>query len=216
MKKANAILSLILVAVLLCGMLSGCSMIEAKKIELLAGSWVSITPDSEENARVLLEGVEFYEEEIALVDLSSLNEAILVEFRPDHTYRFAYDLDALRGCVRDFYLGAFASLYENRASLNEVYGVDFTSMSEAEFQQFYAEIYGYSSFDAMVSYMADIGYDYESLSADLETGTYAIKGSDIMCTITGEREAEALGYKIDGNTLILIFSDGTEYYTRTN
>ena len=66
----------------------------------------------------------------------------------------------------------------------------------------------------MIEEMTAVGYDYDSLSGKLETGTYYIDGNDIMCTITGQTMAESLGYKVDGNTLTLIYADGTEVYTR--
>ena len=214
MKKLSRCLCLLLIGAMFCGLLTGCAVSESQKIQKLSGTWVTILPDSEENALFLLEAIELFEEEIALVDLTSLNEAIAVEFREDHTYRFAYDMDLLWECVYEFYQGAFSSLYENRTSLNQVYEMDFSTMSEGEFQQFYAEIYGFASFSELVTYMADIGYDYESLAEDLETGTYTIRGSEIFCTVTGETQEESLGYRIDGNQLLLIYADGTEYYTR--
>ncbi len=189
---------------------------EEDKIQELGGIWVTTSPDSEENALTLLNAIEFYEEEIALVDLTSLDEAFCVEFCADKTYYFAYELNLLRDCVRSFYQNAFASLYQGRNSLSALYEVDFSAMSEAEFQQFYAELYGFSSFSGMIEEMTARGYDYDALSGKLETGTYYIDGNDIMCTITGETQAESLGYKVDGDTLTLIYVDGIEYYTKLN
>lgn len=226
MKKIMRILALCLITAMMLSSFTGCGLAvdllemafnnEAEKIEQLAGTWICISQDEEEYALGLLENIEMYEEEIALVDLSVLQDAKLVEFRDDKTYRFAYSAEETKTCVRKFYESAFADLYEGRSTLSAVYEMDFEAMNEQEFYQFYAELYSMADFDALLTAITEDAYDYAALAEDYETGTYSIDGDDIMCKITGQTQAEALGYKIEGETLTLYYLDATEVYTRAN
>lgn len=215
MKKTVNVLSLFLVIVMLAGMFAGCES-QAQKLEKLAGTWVMTTDDTEEQAQIMLDGLDLYEEEIALVDLTSLDYVKVVEFGIDKTYRFSCDPDGTKVCVRTFLEGVFDALYENRTALNDVYGVEFDEISKTDFQQFYADLYTQADFDALIDHMVSNAYDYDSLAESLEVGTFSITGSKIMCTISGESTAEALGYKIDGDQLTLTYSNTVEVYTRSN
>lgn len=215
MKKFNKILLLVLVAVMVAGLFAGCET-AAQKLEKLAGTYVMTADGTEEQAEILLENIDLHEEEIAVVDLTSLDYVQIVEFTTEKTYRFAYDVDGTKECVHTFFDGVFADLYDNRSVLNDTYAQDFDSMSEAEFQQFYADLYGFEDFTTLINEMTENAYDWDALGEDWETGTFTISGSDIMCTISGETRAEALGYKLDGTTLTLTYADGTEVYTRIN
>ena len=213
MKKFLRILALCLIMAMILGSFAGCGLAvdllelafnnESKKIEELAGTWICVAQDEEEYAIGLLENIEMYEEEIALVDLSVLQDAKLVEFRSDKTYRFAYSVEETKACVYDFYVSA-------------IYEMDFEAMNEQEFYQFYAELYGMADFKSLLTAITEDAYDYAALAEDFETGTYSIDGDDIMCTMDGDVKAEALGYEIEGNTLTLYFLDVTEVYTRVN
>lgn len=218
MKKISKLILLVLAAAMLVGMISGCETMESKmqaKIEALAGKWTLVEQESEEQAQILLENIDAYEEEIALADLSSLSYVRLVEFDTEKNYRFAFDVEGTKACVRAFYAGYFEALYAGRASLNDAYGMEFDTMTEEEFQQFFAEVYGYDEFEPMLDYFAEVAYDYDSLGEDLETGTFTIVGDDIMCTITGETEAESLGYTLEGDVLTLTYADAVEVYSRS-
>ncbi|MBP3701658.1 MAG: hypothetical protein J6I64_07195 [Lachnospiraceae bacterium] len=214
MKKKNVWLVLALVLSMLSMLLAGCGKTEEEKIRELAGIWRMTAADTEDEALYLLENIELYEEEIVHVDLTSLEYAQLVEFTKDKTYRFAYDVEGTRACVEAFYRGVFASLYENRASLNAVYEQTFDELTEAEFYQFYADLYEAGDYETLIEYVTELAYDYEVLEEPWETGTYEIQGDLILCTVTGETQAESLGYEIQGYELTLTYVDGTEIYTR--
>ena len=215
MKRIKSIVLLGLCLALCARLLCSCQSNEAR-MEELAGTWTMRDDDTEEQARSLLEYLEFYEEELALVDLTSLDDVMLVEFDTQGNYRFAWDVEGIKLCLVEFYDQAFVSMYEGRTSLNEVYGTSFDEMTEAEFRLFYAQLYSYESYEDMLNEFVEYSYDYDSLAEDLETGTFTVKGSKIMCTVAGESEAEALGYKIEGDTLTLTFADGVQVYTRAN
>lgn len=215
MKKIKTLLVLCLVSVLVAGMFCGCENTQAK-MEALSGTWTLTAADSEEQATILLEAIDLYEEEIALVDLGSLNYVQIVEFDMDGNYRFAYDVEGIKACVHEFYTGVFDALYEGRTSLNEVYGVEFDDMSQDEFRAGFADMYGAANYDTMIDQFTEYAYDYTALAEDLETGTYTIVGDSIMCTIAGETQAEALGYAIDGDSLTLTYADAEEVYTKAN
>ena len=213
MKKATKLLALLLAMLMMLCIFTGCES-EKQKIEKLAGTWTMVKADPEDEALYLLENIDFYEEEIELIDLTTLDSVYLVEFTTEKTYLFAYDADATKECVREFYVNVFDVLYENRNKLSETYGKDFGAMTEDEFFLFYAGLYGIESYEAMIDRFTETAYDYESLAEPFETGTFTIKGQKILCTITGETQAESLGYAIEGNTLTLTYSDGVEVYTR--
>lgn len=210
MKK---IVSMALALMLVVSMLTGCSDI---KMEELAGTWVTVKADTQEEAMGLLENIEAYEEEIALTDLDSLEYVKVVGFNEDGTYYFGYDVEGTMACVRDFYDRYFKALYEGRTALNEAYGETFDEMSEGEFRQFYADLYGYVDYIEMLDTFAEIAYDYEALEEPLETGRFTIDGDDLMCTIDGEYEAESLGAAVEEGVLTLTYSDGVEVYSRAN
>lgn len=215
MKTIKRILALSLAALLVMGLFAGCES-EADKIAVLAGTWTMVGQDSEEEAKELLENIDLYEEEIALADLTTLTYKQNVVFTAEKTYHFVYDVEGTIACVREFFVETFAALYEGRATLNEVYGQEFDQMTEAEFQQFYADLYSAENFETLMDQMAEGAYNYEKMAEPWETGTYSIKGDDIMCTITGETQAEALGYSIENDELTLTYSDAVEVYTRAN
>lgn len=213
MKNFKKALVLLLVAALSMALFCGCESTE-DKMAALSGTWTMLTGDSVENAQFLVDTIELYPEEIALVDLNSLQQVKNVTFNMDGTYSFGYDVNGTMECVRDFYLRAFDAMYEGRASLSNSYEADIANMNREEFNQFYAELYSAADFDTMIDLFVDNSYDTESLAEPFETGTYTIKGKELMCTITGESEAESLPYEIEGYTLILHFSNIDETYTR--
>ena len=211
MKKA---LILVLTAAMLIGCLCGCSLLGGVKLDELVGTWTITMEDTEEEAMALLENIEAYDEEIALADLDSLEYVQVVKFYDDKSYSFGYDVDGTMACVRDYYDRFFDNLYNGRANLSGLYEVDIANLTRADFQQFYAELYGCADYEDMLDWFAQIAYDYEALEELWETGTFTISGDHIMCTITGTTKEEALGVEVDGNTLTLTYIDGVEVYTK--
>ena len=86
----------------------------------LAGTWTTVLDRSQEHARTLLENIQLYDEEFTLADLSSLHYTKTVTFDGSY-YIFAYDAEACRENVREFYEGLFDTLYQNLTTLNGVY-----------------------------------------------------------------------------------------------
>lgn len=214
MKKYTKILSLaaaiLMIAVLFCGCES-----EEKKVASLAGTWYLTVSDSEATAQALLENVDFYPEEIACVDLTTLKSVKTVKFTEEKTYSFASDVDGTRTCTRAFFEAAFDAMYENRASLGQLYDVDFEPASKAEFRQFYADLYNTGDYAGLLDALADNSYDFEELAKPWEEGTYSIKGNIIAMTIVGESAADTLKYSIENDTLTLTYADGSEVYSRS-
>lgn len=189
----------------------------ADKMEALAGTYTMFSPDDGTEAKYLLEYIEASEEEVAIADLNSMSFAQTVHFDLDGSYYFSYDIEGTKECVRSFYEGYFADLYENRTALNSLYNFSFDNLSEEEFYEIYAcDIYACDDYAALIDTLVENAYLYESFSEPWETGTYTIRKGNIQCTVTGESEAESLGYELNGNTLTLIYSDGQEVYTKVN
>ena len=206
-------MSVALAAVLLVSLLAGCSLFGLSKDDVL-GTWVTVKPDTQEEAMGLLENIDAYEEEIALADVNCLEYVKLVEFRENGTYYFRYDVEGTKACVRDFYDTYFNALFEGRATLEEAYGEDFVSMTQAEFRQYFATIYGYTDYIEMLDDFAQIAYDYEALEEPMETGTYSVEGDQILTTVSGEYKEEAMGAKLEDGVLTLTYVDGVEVYTK--
>ena len=206
-------MSVALVAALLVSLLAGCSLFGLSKDDVL-GTWVTVKPDTQEEAMGLLENIDAYEEEIALADVNCLEYVKIVEFREGGTYYFRYDVEGTKACVRDFYDTYFNALFEGRATLEEAYGEDFVSMTQAEFRQYFATIYGYTDYIEMLDDFAQIAYDYEALEEPMETGTYSVEGDQILTTVSGEYKEEAMGAKLEDGVLTLTYVDGVEVYTK--
>lgn len=208
MKHIKSIVAVLLVAVLLCG--CGASI----KAGDLAGKWTMREQSPQDEATYLLDVIDLYTEERALVDLDSLDYVLAVEFSEDGSYSFYYDVEANKECVREFYTGVMDVLYENRAIIGELYETDMGAMTRDEFNQFYVDLYAVASYEFLMDSFVDYAYDYDALAEPLETGTYKIVGDSLLCTITGETEASSIGCELEGDSLKLIYVDGEENYTR--
>ncbi len=184
------------------------------KIDDLAGTYVTQDYVDAETTEGLLTDYDFYTEEIALVDLNSLYAPRYVEFDTDKNYTFYYDAQGFRQNVEAFLRQAFESMYAGRDQLSAVYDVDFSAMSLAEFQSYYAELYSQPSFDELIRMLSDDAYDYDYVAQDTEVGTFTIEEDKILCTISGHINAEAMGYKLSGDTLTLTFTNSVQTYTR--
>lgn len=185
------------------------------KIDQLAGVYTTLE-DNTDGVQDLLSLVDLAQEELALTSGVELKLVKLVEFTQNRDYRFSYDAEQSKQQVRAMYADALDAIYQGRATLTALYGDEIATATQEEFQQFYAELYSLTSYDELLDALADNAFDYDALSEDYETGTYTIEGKKILCTITGESEAEYLEYKLDGDTLTLTYSDMVETYTRAN
>ena len=208
MKHMKIILALTLALVLLTGCGGGAAAAD------LAGEWTMRVPCPQEDVTYLLDSLDLYAEERAFVDLGTMAYVLNVSFTEDGSYCFAYDVEANKACVREFYEGIMTALYDNRAELTGLYGEEVTAMAREEFNQFYADLYGMASYEFLMTSLVDNAYDYEALALPIEEGTFAIVGSNLMCTPTGDAEAGSIGFELEGDTLTLSYSDGDEVYTR--
>lgn len=206
--------SVMLAAALLVSLLAGCSLLGGISKDELVGYWETVKPDTREEAMGLLENIEAYDSEIALADLDSLQYVKEVVFRDDGTYYFGYHVEGTKACVRDFYDAYFNALYEGRVTLEEDYGESFEAMSQAEFRQYFAGLYGFTDYIEMLDYFTETAYDYDLLEEPTETGTYRIDGDEILTTIDGEYKEEAMGAELEEGVLTLTYLDGTETYTK--
>lgn len=184
-----------------------------RQIEKLAGTYVTEKQFEAADVEDLLTDFDFYPEEIALVELDTLSMPKYAEFREDKTYTFYYDTDTFKANVEALFRQAFGAMYDGRSQLSAVYEVDMDAMTEEEFQAFYAELYSQESFDALVLALTEESFDYSVLAQDTENGTFTIENEQILCTIMGHSTAEGMGYKLEGETLTLTYSNDVEVYT---
>lgn len=211
MKFLRKALALLLVTVM-AALAIGCD--SSAYLEALTGVWECQEAFTDEDINGLLEASDFYAEEIAVIDVEELSFVKIAEFKADKTYRFAYDGEDAKERIRVFFTEVLADLYENREQLTELYGEDLGSLTQAEFEQGYAELYGCASYTELIEMFTENCYDYEALSADYETGTFTVDSRRIMTTIAGQIEEEYLDYTLDGDTLTLGYIDAVETYTR--
>lgn len=187
-----------------------------RQIEKLAGTYVTVKQFDAVDVEDLLTDYDFYPEEIALADLDSLTMPKYVQFQEDKNYTISYDAEAFKDNVEALFRQTFAAMYNGRDQLCDIYDMDLTAMSEEEFLAFYAELYSQDSFDALIYVLTEDAFDYGVIAGDTETGTFTIEDDKILCTITGHTTAESMGYKLEGDTLTLTFSNDVEVYTRCN
>lgn len=210
------------VCLLLVGLLCGCGDeidVQSKLRQELVGVWTMKMDDTEEMAENLLRGIELYQAEIAVVDVTALDFVVRFEFDEEGNYYLGYDAEATKACVRQFYADAFEAMYQNRgalASLSDLYGVQLETLDRESFFQFYTMLYQQENYNAMLDAFAEAAYDYTALSADaIETGTYTVRLGVLYCTAAGESNEQKIGYEVKDDILTLTYSDGEEVYTRS-
>lgn len=213
MKKFIRLLAIVLTLVTLCASLSGCET-TADKMAALSGTWIMIEQDSVEQATALLENIDLYEQELALADATSLKYAWIFEFDEEGNFRQADDIKMTKQLVREFYEGVFDDLYEGRASLAGLYEQDLSVMSKEEMQLFYAGLYGYDTYEALMDRFVESAYKYDEWK-DYRNGYFTIKGDKLdMVDREAGYDSYLIAYKLNGDTLTLTYSDGVEVYTR--
>ena len=191
--------------------LSGCVF---PSMDELCGTWEMKLRQKTDTAETMLGNMEFYPEEIALIDTESLDFVMIVEFNADKTYRYAVDVESTKVCIREFYADAIAALYEGRESLTDTYGKEILNMTQEEFEQAYAEMFSMESIDVLLDYFVENCVDYGVLAESFKKGTFRLLANSILLTADGSTTEEKMEFKIDGDTLTLIFIDGEEVYTR--
>ena len=213
--KRTKFVALLLMSAAAALLLCACGPSEAEKVAELAGTWVTEYPAGEDAAVSLLENNDFYEEEIALIDTTTLHYAEQLTFNTDKTYSISVPAEQLQENVRAFFEGAFDALYEGRASLSEVYGVDLDSASQAEFQQFYAEVYGQQDFSSLLDLLASESFAYDEFT-DLETGTFKIRGNTLDFTDNSDENSGYTDYELVDDLLTIHYVEGAYVYTRAD
>lgn len=210
MKK---IITLFLALILLCSLLTACG--GGTDVDL-SGTWEAVYYYDSESVLAELENLDFYEEEIALMDLSTMGFCEVLQLNADMTYTLGCDAIRSRELVEEFYQAAFADLYENREQLQDIYEEDFVSMTEDEFRLFYANMYGASTFESLMYMFAGTADDYAHLEEGNEAGTYRVMLNRIFFTVDGSTEEEYVTFTLgEDGALTLEFTDSTVTYTKT-
>ena len=212
-KVISGIIFFVLVAAVAGGMLFLDKQKEQEQMGALCGVWEMEVSVPREDVRSLLENNDFYDEEITLADLGTLSYLQTVTFREDGTYSFNVDKEASQALIDAFFRGMFQKLFAGRETLNEVYGVDFGQMDEAQFRQFYAELYETQDFEALIALFAENTLDLEGMQ-ELETGSFKLKNGKIDFVTSSIDQEGVADYTIDGDKLTIEYIDGVEEYTR--
>jgi len=211
MKK---LLSLSLVLILL---LSLCGCDKFAKVDYYAkvtGSWKMDYLKDTELQQELLTSIELYDEEIALVT-ARLHGIKVVTFNQDKTYSFSQPVEENQACVREFFDRVFDSLYLGQAELKGLYEQDISTMSEADFKQFYAQLYGAENYEALLDKLAENSFDWTKYGIT-EEGTYTIGSEQIKVDTDGTEHDGNIKYTLEDDVLTLSYADGTERYSKAD
>jgi len=214
MKIAKRLFLTVLAALMLMALLGGCT--DTRRKEKLAGTYMLVALESEAQIHSLLESIDACDEEIALVNKHSLYSIRLMTFTAGGTYTMSYDVESTKAYVRTFYQKYFDALYEGRTTLNEVYGKTFDEMDQADFRQFYADLYGCKDYSALLDRLVANAYQYETLQDPWQVGTYTTEVGKLFCTPNGEEtnKDEYIVYTLEENFLTLTYANNTDVYTR--
>lgn len=207
MKKLIAIL---LTLMLLAG-LAGCGIDYAAKLQ---GTWACRIRIDDDFKEELLDNIELYDEEKALVNTTAY-ESKHLSFNANGTYSFQLDKDTTVDYLRDFYRSMFKDLYEGRATLTDCYDVDLSGYTEEEFYAFYAGVYDFDTIDEVIENMA-VNSLADSTFAIYEMGTFKATGTSISFDSNEDEDDGNVKYKLDGSILTITYSDGTETYYKVN
>lgn len=215
----TGLLSTILTVTVLAGVRVGVTTLvengfAAGAIKKLAGTYETKDMIPADTAESILLKNDFYPEEVVFAELTELYVPKFVEFHSDKTYTYYYDADGYRDNIETFFRQFFDNMYVNRTALTGLYDADFTHMSQAEFEAYYATLYGENSFDDLIRTLSYGCWDYEALANDVETGTFTVNDNKIIYTQAGTTLKEHVTYKKSGDTLTLTYSDGEEIYSK--
>lgn len=208
MRQMKRVLILCVVFIFLLS-LSGCD--QAQRLEALDGTWYTVRKADIDTVAEVLQKIDLYEQELALLEDMDLQYCQTVEFREDMHYAFSCDIAASKPFFRVFFQEVFQQLFEQRAALSKLYWADFEGMSQDAFYDFYAQLYMQEDFDALLDYFT--GKLMVAESQIMEEGTFSFQSDTLLCTPT-QGQAYKIPYQLDeSGNLLLIYSNGNELYT---
>ena len=209
MKKLICVILSLMMMVGLCACES-----EADLLLKVNGSWSVKMEETQETYDNLMESIELYEAELAAID-TTLYTVKTATFNADKTYVLEEKAEDVQECLREFFQGAFADLYEKRETLKDCYEQDISILSEEEFYQFYANLYSKEDFDALIEHFATKLYNYDNFEP-IDEGTYTISSTRITLQSDDAFNSDDgyVTYSVDGDTLTLTWSNDVEVYTK--
>ena len=178
----------------------------------LAHKWVMMDNYTEDGARENLEAFGFYEEEIALADLTCIGAVRYLTFGTDGSYSFIYNEEETHEKLVAYYDNYITNLFNNRDKLVDDYGADvIDELSDEEtFKEFYAYMFSCETYEALLDALADDTFDFSEAN---EQGTYKLTGDTVILYENGGSDGATIGVALEGNTLTITYTDGTEVYT---
>lgn len=198
---------------MLAGLLCGCSLLPTKDPALM-GRWEGIYCFDSESVLAEFEAMDLYDAEIALLDPAAMELVDVVTFHDDGTYTISGDAEKTMALVEAYYRDAFATFYRHREELETLYGEAFSAMTEAEFYQYYADLYGAADYEGLIELFVG-GTDYYAYLDEEESGTYEVIGNRIYFKEGLLSMDEYVTYRVDSGTLTLEYTDVTITYSRS-
>jgi len=208
------VLSITLCAVLL---LALCACGGPTPLEKLTGSWYCASPleydDCLENLTVICE---FYDSEIAFLDMNGCNFYRELTINADRTYYLGYSESKSTEALRAYLQSCFQSMYDHRSEIPEYEGDANACANVQEFGDWYDEAFfsgRFGGYEGLVNTMVDEVMGCYTLSG--ETGTLPkITSSEIGFCVTGETVTETAGYTLSNDKLTVNYADGTVVYSK--
>jgi len=202
---------LLILSLLLCG----CGKADA----LCETPWQRTEPLPAGTTEKFLAALDFTPEEIALAQPGEAAIVAQIAFTEEGTYRLSCDSEATRALTREYLADFLAGLCADPAALSGIYdeafGVDMAPMSETECRDFYAEIFGCENSDGLLDHLTDAFYDYETLAAWEETGSYTLRGGKLFLSDAAGAERGCVEYELSETALTLSYADKTLEYRKT-
>lgn len=210
MQRLKKIFAFCMALSLIVCLFAGCD--SEQRIAAMNGPWYTVRIADAEVTQALLQQIDLYEQELALLDGVQLRYCQRADFSIEKTYSFRYDRAVSLPFFRSFFRSVFARLFEGRTALNALYDRDFGQMNQDAFYEFYAQIYAQEDFDALIEYLTQ---DAAIPGSDaLESGTFSLRGDKIRCT-DAAGNTKTVGYTLlENGTLVLTYADASEEYRR--
>lgn len=209
MRKIASVFLAVLILIGLCGCGSG-----GKRAEMLQGTWECQKYFDGDAMLEVFVHMDLYEEEIALLDPAGIGYVESITFRPDMTYTIGCDTEQSVALAEQYFRDAMNTFYEHREELNICYGVSFGVMDQDNFNQFYANLYGVSDYEALIDMFVESTVDPAYLEEGTEHGVFRVTGRRIYCTADGESQSQYIPYSFEDDVLTLGFYLGDVEYTR--
>lgn len=213
MKKIKRIVPILLA---ICLAFSFCACGKSAQ-EKLIGTWQGMVYLDSDTAEDVLDALDFTEDEIAVANTDELGYVDEIVFLDNNTYMIKPSENSSIAYLEKYVDSLITACFEAK-DVDVYYGGDLDAATTLEeFQAAYADLFGYDTYDELVTDFAASIYE-NIFDQDTENGTYEVRDSDgkIAFTVDGETEAETVEFVFnsDDSAVTITYSDMEVVYER--